>query len=95
MNAINVASLGKAVVQYSLLMGFIDKLEGLELPPDGSSDVLGIVECAQEPFQLEKLAVILVIKPRFNGDSIVYLIAKGVGGVVHENSLRQIPAQHI
>ena len=59
-------------------LGFIDQLECLELPPYSSADVLDIVESAQEPLQLQKFGVVLIVKPRFNGDAIIDLISKGM-----------------
>ena len=77
------------------LSGFINQLESLELPPHSSSDVLHVMERTQKSFKFQELRVILVIKPRLDGNSVVHLIPKGVRRVVDEHSLGQISAKHI
>lgn len=67
-------------------LGFINELEGLELPPNSGSDIVNIVECATESLQLQKLSVVRILEPRLNGNSVVNLVTKGVGGVVDEDS---------
>jgi hypothetical protein len=51
-------------------------------------------QLSQEAFQLDQFPVVHVIKPRFNGNTVIDLIPKGVGRIVHEDRFRQVPAEY-
>jgi hypothetical protein len=89
MKAIDCSFNGK-VNHFTL--GLVDQLERLKLPPDSCSYVLGVMQRAQEPFQLQKFAIVGIVKPRFNRNSVVHLITKRMRGVVDKDGLRQIPS---
>ena len=91
MNAMDLASMGTFLVPS----GFINQLECLELPPDCGSYILYVMECTQEPFKLQELCVVLIVEPRLDRDSVVYLISKGVWGVVNKHGFRQVSAKNI
>ena len=69
------------------ILGFINELEGLELPPNRGPDIIDIVECATESLQLQKFRVVRILEPRLDWNSVVNLVPKGVGGVINEDSL--------
>jgi hypothetical protein len=52
-----------------------------------------LAQLSEEAFQLQEFPVVHVIKPRFNGNTVIDLIAKGVGRIVHEDRFRQVPAE--
>ena len=62
---------------------------------DGMTDIIRQVQFAQKAFQFEQFGIRTIIKPRFNGNSIINLIAKGVGRVVHQYSLTEVSAQDV
>jgi len=67
--------------------------EGL---PDVGPHVLGLaLQPREEGHQLHQLVVLLVHKPRLNGDPILQLISKGLWGVVDNDGLLEVPAQDV
>ena len=48
---------------------------------------------AQKAFELEKFPVTGIVEPRLNGDPIVELVPKSMGGIVDQDGFGQIPPQ--
>ena len=61
-----------------------NELVALKLAADRLADVTAMIEAAQKLFQLEEFVIVRVVKPRFNGNAVINLVAKGVGGIVHQ-----------
>lgn len=59
----------------------------LKLTPHHTRDILDPMKRFAELFQFQQFGIIRIIKPRFDGNAIVDLVAKGMGGVIDEDDL--------
>ena len=84
-----------AIICVSTFTG-IDKLALLHFAPssklgsNGSSNVLTVMQGVEEAPQLEEFGVIGIIKPRFNWNTVVNLISKGMRAIVYQDHFAHV-----
>ena len=66
----------------------------LKLGPHHLPHVLHPMKRPQEPFQLQKLRVMRVVEPRFDGNAVVDIVSERVGAVVDEDGPSEITAEY-